>query len=439
MVATACAKVPALYVARYLYIIALILAGEMVFALPFQPGRFFRPTMLEVFDFTNTQLGDLFALYGIAAMLSYFPGGAIADHFSARSLLTTSLIATALGGLYMATIPGPVGMAVLYAFWGVTTIFLFWGALIRATREWGGKTSQGTAFGILEAGRGIVAASIAAFGVAVLAWYLPDDATLATDAERLTGFRTVILMYSVATFAAGVLAWLIIPDPGVVPTKSRTNPFAGMALVMGRPIVWAQAAIIVCAYCAYKGMDNYSLYAVQVLGMDEVEGARLASYGAYSRPFAALAAGFIADRFDATRSIGVGFIVLAIVFSVLSVATPDTSGLSVIYGNMFTSYFAVFALRGIYFALLQETRTPRHITGAAVGMISLIGYTPEIFFAPIAGRILDATPGAGGHLNLFLFLACIAACGVAVVGWLLWLKRSQNNPWHEPVISEQAE
>jgi hypothetical protein len=106
---------------------------------------------------------------------------------------------------------------------------------------------------------------------------------------------------------------------------------------------------------------------------------------------------------------------------------------------MFTSYFAVFALRGIYFALLQETRTPRHITGAAVGMISLIGYTPEIFFAPIAGRILDATPGAGGHLNLFLFLASIAASGVAVVGWLLWLKRSRNNPWHEPVISEQAE
>jgi nitrate/nitrite transporter NarK len=170
--------------------------------------------------------------------------------------------------------------------------------------------------------------------------------------------------------------------------------------------------------------------------MDEVEGARLASYGAYSRPFAALAAGLIADRFDATRSIGVMFAVLALVYAVLSMSMPDTSGLFVIYGNLFASYLAVFALRGIYFALLQETRTPRHITGAAVGMISLVGYTPEIFFAPIAGRILDANPGAGGHLNLFMFLACIAAGGVAMVGWLLWLKRSRNNPWHEPVTSE---
>jgi sugar phosphate permease len=413
-----------------------VIAGEMVFGLPFHTARFFRPTMLEVFGFTNTQLGDLFAVYGITAMISYFPGGAIADRFSARFLLSASLVATACGGLYMATIPGAFQMGVLYGFWGVTTIFLFWGALIRATREWGGKSSQGAAFGILESGRGIVAALIAAFAVALLAWYLPEDATLATDAERRAGLRTIILMYSAVTFAAGAMAWLIIPDPGEATARQRTNPFAGMAVVLRRPIVWAQAAIIVCAYCAYKGMDNYSLYAVQVLGMDEVEGARLASYGAYSRPFAALAAGLIADRFDATRSIGVGFIVLAIVFSVLSMSMPDTSGLFVIYGNLFASYFAVFALRGIYFALLQETRTPRHITGAAVGMISLVGYTPEIFFAPIAGRILDATPGAGGHLNLFMFLACIAAGGVAMVGWLLWLKRSRNNPWHEPVTSE---
>jgi hypothetical protein len=104
---------------------------------------------------------------------------------------------------------------------------------------------------------------------------------------------------------------------------------------------------------------------------------------------------------------------------------PETSSVSVIYANFAISLFAVFSLRGIYFALLQETRTPRHITGAAVGMISLVGYTPEIFFAPIAGRILDATPGAGGHLNLFSLLAAITACGVVVVAWLLWLKKRQ--------------
>ncbi|MDH3613293.1 MAG: MFS transporter [Gammaproteobacteria bacterium] len=409
---------------RYLYIATLVIAGEMVFGLPFHTARFFRPTLLQVFDFTNTQLGDLFAVYGITAMLSYFPGGAIADRFSARFLLTASLVATGCGGLYMATIPGAWQMAALYGFWGITTIFLFWGALIRATREWGGQSAQGAAFGILEAGRGAAAALFAVFSVAVLAWYLPDDATLATDMERRAGLQAVILIYSAVAFAAGALAWLVIPGPGEV-SAARRNPFANMALVVRRPVVWAQAAIIVCAYCGYKGADYYSLYAVQVLGTDEVQGARLAAYGAYIRPVAALAAGFIADRFGATRSIGLAFVVLAVVYAVLAFSVPAATGLFVIYLNLGISLFAVFALRGIYFALLQETRTPLHVTGAAVGMISLVGYTPEVFFAPIAGRILDATPGAGGHYDLFLFLAAIAACGVVVAAWLLRLKRNK--------------
>jgi len=410
---------------RFLFIFTLVIAGEMVFGLPFHTARFFRPTLLEVFNFTNTQLGDLFAVYGVTAMLSYFPGGAIADRFSARSLLTGSLMATALGGVYMATFPGALQMGLLYGYWGITTIFLFWGALIRGTREWGGQSAQGTAFGILESGRGLAAAIFAALTVAILAWYLPDDATLATDAERRAGFRTIVLLYSAVTFGAGLLAWFAVEDAGEV-IRTRRNPFAGMAQVCRKPIIWAQAAVIVCAYCGYKGIDNYSLYAVQVLGMDEVEGARLAAYGAYSRPVAALAAGLIADRFDATRSIGLMFVVLCVAYALLSMSMPDVAGLTAIFANLLLTYFAVYALRGIYFALLEETRTPRHITGAAVGMISLVGYTPEIFFAPIAGRILDATPGVGGHQNFFLFLSSVAACGIVAVVWLLWLKRNKT-------------
>lgn len=386
--------------------------------------------MLEVFSFSNTQLGDLFAVYGITAMLSYFPGGAIADRFSARFLLTASMLATACGGLYMATIPGPVQMALLYGYWGITTIFLFWGALIRATREWGGQSAQGAAFGILEAGRGVTAAVVAGLMVLVLAWYLPDEASLTLDDARRSGFRMVVLGYTAVAFAAGAMAWFVIPDPGQS-ARIRGNPFPNMAIVVRQPIVWAQAAIVICAYCGYKAGDYYSLYAVQVLEMNEVEAARLASYAAYLRPIAALAAGLIADRFDATRSIGMMFFIMALVYAALSVTSLDSTAVGVIYLNLGVSLFAVFALRGIYFALLQETRTPRHITGAAVGMISLVGYTPEIFFAPISGRILDATPGLGGFQDLFMLLAAIAGLGVIIVLWLMRLQR--NISTQEPV------
>jgi len=110
-------------------------------------------------------------------------------------------------------------------------------------------------------------------------------------------------------------------------------------------------------------------------------------------------------------------------FALLAFATPHTLGMPFIVANLFISLFAVFALRGIYFALLGETRTPQPITGTAVGMVSFIGFTPDIFFGPVSGRILDANPGVVGHLNLFMLLAAIAAVGIMIVFWLLYLQR----------------
>jgi nitrate/nitrite transporter NarK len=410
---------------RYLLMATLVFAGEIIFGLPFHTARFFRPTLLEAFGFTNTELGDVFAVYGVTAMIAYFPGGMLADRFSARSLLTVSLATTGIGGFYMASYPGVLGMALLYGYWGVTTILLFWAALIRATREWGGAISQGKAFGILEGGRGVAAALFATLGVAVLAWILPENVASISNEERRAAFRAIILLYSFAAIAAAMLTWFLIPTAKHLGESSQ-RLFHAAAIVTTRPLVWAQAAVIICAYCAYKGLDNYSLYAVQVLGMNEVDGAQLAAYGAYIRPVAAVAAGVIADRWSASKTIGALFFVLLISYAMLSFALPDGSGLGVIYANIFISFFAVFGLRGVYFALLQDNKTPQYLTGAVTGMVSFVGYTPEIFFAPITGRILDASPGLVGHQNYFLFLTAVMAVAIVVVVWLLRLQKSDS-------------
>ena len=146
---------------RFLTLFCLILIGELIFALPFHVTRFFRPTVLEVFQFTNFELGAMFSAYGVTAMVAYLPGGAIADRFSPRRLMAFSAFTTALGGVYMVTIPSVMGMTLLYGYWGVTSILLFWAALIRSTRAAGGASEQGRVFGLLDAGRGLVAAGVA--------------------------------------------------------------------------------------------------------------------------------------------------------------------------------------------------------------------------------------------------------------------------------------
>ena len=164
--------------------LGLILAGEAIYALPFHVTRFFRPTVLDVLGLTNTELGTAQAVYGVVAMLTYFPGGPLADRFSARKLITLSLGTTAVGGLYMATIPGFHGSIFIWGFFGFTTILLFWAALIRATRDWGGTDEQGSAYGLLEGGRGLLAALWASMAALLFSFLFPEGIGLASFDDK---------------------------------------------------------------------------------------------------------------------------------------------------------------------------------------------------------------------------------------------------------------
>lgn len=396
---------------RFLFIGCLVVAGEAVFGLPFHVARFFRPTVLEVFDFTNTELGSVQAAYGVVAMLAYFPGGLLADRFSARRLLTGSLLCTSLGGFYFASVPGYGGTWRLFAYWGLTTILLFWGALIRATREWGGPDEQGRAYGLLDGGRGLFAAVVAAGAVFVFQAMLPDDPTTATVNERAGALRNVILVYTATTAGAGLLCWLFVPerDPRA---KDRPPVFRNIAKVMRLRAVWLQALIVVSAYVGYKGIDDYSLFAVQAYGMNEVEGAKVTSLGAWVRPVAAIGAGLLGDRFKSSRISSVCFATMVASYLWFALAEPSPSTRWVLYANVLVSCAAVFGLRGVYFALFEEGSVPIDATGTAVGLVSVIGYTPDVFVALAGGWFLDRSPGVTGHQHFFLFLCAFAVLGL---------------------------
>ncbi len=415
---------------RLLVIFCLILAGEAVFALPFHVPRFFRATVLEVFGFSNTDLGDVFAIYGITAMLAYFPGGIIADRFSPHRLLGVSLIATAAGGLYMATIPGLVGMSILFAYWGVTSILLFWAALIRSTREWGGEVLQGRAFGILDGGRGLVAAGLASIAVIIFKTAFDGELGPADPTARPAALVAVIYFYTAMTFAAGVVTWLLVPDMGRPPGAARSSPVSNIREVLRQDVVWIQALIVICAYCGYKGLDNYALYGVEVLGMNEVQAAKFTAASAYIRPIAAVAAGILADRFSAGRLMAGIFLVLCASYGYLGFTAPLPGANGLLFATIFISFAGVYALRGVYFALLQETRVPASMTGTAVGLISLVGYTPDVFFAAVGGRLLDNSPGLPGHQHYFMLLGAIMALGMVTIGILMHRTKQRRETGH---------
>ncbi len=395
-------------------ILLLILAGEAVFILPFVLARVFRPTVLEVFELTNVDLGWCFWVYGWVAFFSYLFGGRLADRFHPRKLMGWALIATALGGVVMATYPSLGVLQLIYGYWGFTTIFLFWAAMIKATRVWGGVQMQGRAFGFLDGGRGLVAASFGALGVLVFSLFISGDVESMAASERKEAFSYVILTSSAIVAFVGILVllWLKPKQQGdAVDTSSSTFSVEKYKEALRIPSVPLLMIIILCAYVGYKLTDDFSLYAKEVMGYDEVDSAKVGTYLLYIRPIAGVLIGFLADRTRSSIWLIVGFATMlfgALLFASGLIA-PTMHWVFLL--SLLVTAMGVYAARTLYFAALQEGNIPLALTGTAVGVISFVGYTPDIFVGLVMGYLLDNNPGELGHQLVFLMMAIFAFLG----------------------------
>ncbi|MEM6471322.1 MAG: MFS transporter, partial [Planctomycetota bacterium] len=397
----------------------LVVAGEAVFFLPFVLPRIFRPTLLDVLQIDNLQLGFAFMVYGILAMLAYGPGGPLADRFLPGRLMTVALVATAGGGVTLLTFPHPFWLSVIYGYWGLTTILLFWAPLIRATRSWGNDAApepgmgskSGQAFGLLDGGRGLLAAAIASSSVYIYAILLPEDVESATLEERRGAFAWIVVLFIAVTAIAALMTSIFLSRQ-MATASGETRFQRGMLTKVARlPAVWLQAVIVVCAYASYKGLDNVSLYANEVLGFDEVRAAGLSSLTMWCRPPAAVLAGLAADRIGSRRLTIASFLLTGFGFVLFALGTRPPGQIALLVGILLTTSAAVFALRGLYFAIMEEGGIPHAATGTAVGIVSAIGFTPDVFLGPAMGWLLDRSPGETGHQHLFAMLSLFALVG----------------------------
>ncbi|WP_047245939.1 MFS transporter [Maribacter thermophilus] len=389
------------------YLFMLILAGESVFILPFVLQRVFRPTVLKVFNLDNVQLGLCFSVYGFVALVSYLFGGPLADRFPPRKLIAMALWLTALGGLLFATFPDYSTLQLLYGFWGFTTIFLFWSPMIKATRVWGGHRSQGKAFGLLDGGRGLVGALFGTMGVMVFSFFMVNELDQASLEESRSAFRYVILTSSGIVTVVGALVWMFMKLPPQVEKKIIVERITVSQVkeVLALPSVLLLMVIILCAYVGYKITDVFSLYAQDVMLYNEVASAQVGTFLLFARPFVGILIGVLADRSRPVLWLFIGFVIAffgALVFALGIVV--NVSWLLFLLSILVVA-IGVYSVRALYFSVMQSGKIPLLYTGTAVGLISLVGYTPDIFAGPAMGYLLDTSPGLKGHRHVFWMLA----------------------------------
>ena len=399
---------------KFLILTLLILSGEFIYFLPYVLSRVFRPTFLDVFQLNNFQLGSLFSVYGVVALLSYIYGGVITDRYSPRKLMSSALFLTALGGLVLASYPSYQTLQILYGYWGFTSVFLFWGAMIKATRLWGGDNNQGKAFGFLDGGRGIVAASMGSIGVFVFTIVLTSDIKSASVLERQEAFRYVILLSSFMVAFIGLLVLIFLRNMEDKNTNFELplNTLTNIKGVLKNESIWLLMLIIMCAYVGYKVTDIYSLYASEVMLYDQIEAAEVGALQLYLRPIVCVAIGLLADRTKNMFWIIFGFVTMligALIFS-FGIIKPDMN--FIFFLSLVILAVGTYSIRALYFAVLKEANVAFALTGTAVGIISVVGYSPDIFAGPIMGYLLDENPGIIGHQYVYFMLVIFSILGL---------------------------
>jgi len=84
--------------------VVLCLSGGTIFNVVYVFEVYYLP-LQQALELSKSQMGMLLGVFGAVSMLSYGPGGWLADRFSSRKLITIAMVVTGGTGFLYASFP----------------------------------------------------------------------------------------------------------------------------------------------------------------------------------------------------------------------------------------------------------------------------------------------------------------------------------------------
>ncbi|MCE3047024.1 MFS transporter [Helicobacter kayseriensis] len=403
---------------RWLTFIVLIIGAGTVFKLSSLKDAFYIP-MQTFMGLTNTQIGVALSVYGIVQTIGNFASIYIADRFSKRILIPLSLVCVGIVGIYISTFPSYYGILVA---WGLLSLFgevVYWPVLLKAVRLLGDSTQQGRLFGFLEAGRGVVD-TIVAFSALGLFVFM---------GKGENGLKSAILFYSLCVIVAGVLAYFMLEDDEIRTTDEEGHMISrnqvawnGVKQAVKTPEIWVVSLAIFTIYSVYCGLTYFIPFLKEIYGMPV---ALVGAYGIinqYTLKFVGgPIGGYLADQSFHSSTRYLRFALILASASILIFVFMPHQTLNIYFGMSLTLGFAalVFTMRATFFAPVDEIQIPREISGAAMSIACIFGYSPQLFCFALYGYLIDSFPGIRGYQIVFSIMGGFALAGVIVTTYLL--------------------
>ena len=358
---------------------------------------------------TNTELGLIPSFFGLLTIICYFPGGWLADRFSAKKLLATSFLTNALLGFWYSTLPAFKIVVFIHVLFGIFCTLTFWAAYIKATRLCAPPEAQGRAFGFVEGIRRVVSTGIGFIG----AWLL------ARAGDPVAGIKQILVFYSLMNAAVGLAILFLMKEYDAAGTARTGASLADIARVAKIPEVWLIAITVFMAYVSFRSQDIMTPYTTNLCGLSGALGAAVASIRYYGLGFMAIPGGLLGDKIGSANTMIAGFVVI-IATNLLFIVFPGAPATVGLFITIMLSFMvAHFAMRGVYYALLNEGLVPVAATGIATGIIATVAYSPDMFAPIYQGALLDAfgKDRHAGYNYIFMISIVTALAGI----WLCFV------------------
>lgn len=195
------------------------------------------------------------------------------------------------------------------------------------------------------------------------------------------------------------------------------------------PTVWLAGILVFATWSIYIGFGMVTPYLSEVFKMGVSLAAIVSSIRAYVLFSAGgLGGGFLADKVGSRIKFMLICFVGMIIFTSVYYFMPGNPNLvNLVVVNMIVLGLFVYCATAVFFSVIDEVKVPKKATGTAAGLISLVGYFPEIFCYTMVGKMVDNNPGVAGYRSVFLFMIGCAVVGLICAIVLLKMNKKTSN------------
>jgi hypothetical protein len=189
------------------------------------------------------------------------------------------------------------------------------------------------------------------------------------------------------------------------------------------PELWLLAIVMMIGQMLFWVTYSISAFLQVNLGLSALAAGSVVLTKLWMRPIGGITIGFLGDIYSKELLLA-GLLALASTSLIAICFLPLGGNMVAIVGIVLVIGYLTYAIKGLYWALLDHCPVPRHIVGLAIGLVSFIGYLPDVLLPLYDGFLSRNYPRAQ---SFQIYFTSVALCGYlgSVLCFVFW-RRSRR-------------